>query len=81
MSQAFKTQFIACLLSYKEWIVQMSQVSKTQFFAFLLALLVGWPYFRLRVVVGLIGLTVDLIIGKAESISRKVAIGFSRCSL
>ena len=55
----------------------MSWESKTQFFARLLALPAGRPCFRLRGV----GLTVDLAIGRAELIDRKVAVGFSGCSL
>ena len=53
MLQAFKTQFIACLLVF----------------------LAGWPHFRL--VVGLVGLIVDLAIGGVEFICKKVAAGFS----
>ena len=54
----------------------MLQTSKTQFLACFLALLAGWPRFRL--VVSLVGLTIGLAIGGAELIWEKVAIGFSK---
>ena len=57
----------------------MSQTSKTQFFACLLALLAGWSHFCL--IIGLVGLTIGLAIGKVESIGGEVAIGFSGCIL
>ena len=57
----------------------MSQASKTQFFVCLLALLAGWPHFRL--LVGLVGITVGLAIGKAELIGGEVTVSFSRCFL
>ena len=53
----------------------MSQEFKTQFLAHLLALLAGRPCFRL--VVGLVGLTIGLAIGKAELMKGKVAVDFS----
>ena len=54
----------------------MSQTSKTQFLACLLALLAN--YSSLRLVIGLVGLTVGLAIGGAELMSGKVADGFSK---
>ena len=57
----------------------MSQAFKTQFLAFLLALLVNQPRFRL--VVGLVGLTIGLAIDGAELIGKEVAVGFSGCFL
>ena len=55
----------------------MLWASKTQFLAYLLALLAGRPRFYL--VLSMVGLIVGLAIGGAESIGRKVAIGFSGC--
>ena len=69
-----KTPFFPCF-SYNKEIVQISQVSKTQLFACLLALLAGWPHFRL-VLIGLIGLIISLAISKAELINKKVTIDF-----
>ena len=80
MSQVYKTQFPACLLSYNERIVQILQASKTRFFACLLTFLAGLPYFYL-VIVALIGLIIGLAFGKIESIGGKVAIGFFGYSL
>ena len=57
----------------------MSQASKSQFLACLLALLANGSCFYLMV--GLVGLTVILFIGKRELIGRAVAISFSVYSL
>ena len=57
----------------------MSQVFKPPFLTCLLTLLAGWPHFRL--IIGLVGLTVGLVIGGAELIDEKVAVGFFKCFL
>ena len=43
--------------------------------------LAGWPYFCLVLKAIVLGLTVGLAIGTVEFIGKKVAVGFSRCSL
>ena len=53
----------------------MSQASKTQFFARFLAVLAGWPHFRLAI--GQVSLTVSPVIGKAKLMSGEVAASFS----
>ena len=78
MSKTFKNLIFTCF-NYNKRIVQMSQEFKIQFLACLLALLAGRPRFRL--VVGLIGLIIDLAMGKAESIGKKVAVSLSGCFL
>ena len=60
--------------------VMLENEQKVKFFlARLLALLVGWP--RFRIVIDLASLTVGLAIGKVESTGRKIAVGFSGWSL
>lgn len=50
---------------------------KTQFFTRLLTLLTGRPCFCLKIVIGLVGMTVDLAIGGAELMVGEVVISFS----
>ena len=56
----------------------MSQVFKIRFFTYLMILLANSLYFRL--VIGL-HLTIDLAIGGAELMDRKIAATFSKYSL
>ena len=55
-----------------EGIVQMSWASKPPFLARFLALLAGWSFFRL--VIGLVGLIVGLVIGIAELLVQKLLL-------